>query len=186
MRRTLAVVLAVLSIAPGLPARTKHDWDNVMKLKSGAPVLILLWNGDWLDGRIETVTDAELQLDTSATANARTGWRQPITRASIRRIVRLREHESHVPSPNHLLGAGALIGGVTGITIGAIADAKGNVQGKWILDGFAGALLGFFGAGVVAAAVGIAGIAHDSHHHRIIYEDAGPRPASSLLQAERD
>src|SRR5271156_5504061 len=89
MRRTLAALLIVLSLAPELPARSNHNWENVKKLKSGTAVEILLWSGEYLHGGIDAVTDTGLQLAPMDRHQA--GLLHEVDRKTIRSIVRFRE-----------------------------------------------------------------------------------------------
>jgi len=175
MRCILATLLAILMFTPELPARSSHDdWNKVMKLKSGTPVLISLWNGERLGGRIESVTDAGVELDDPDRSSAHGSWQRQIDRSSIQQIART--HEAHLPNPRKWMAIGAAGGAGTAITVGAITEPKATFSGKWLLDGFAGAVLGFIGSCVVVAIVSTGALVRNTHQNRIIYESPGPPP----------
>jgi hypothetical protein len=53
MRRVLIATLIVLSFTTELLA-TNHDWGKAEKLKPGTPVIVGLWGGDVLSGRVDS------------------------------------------------------------------------------------------------------------------------------------
>jgi hypothetical protein len=177
MRRSLITLLAILMLVPDLCARTNHDWENVKKLKPGTPVEVFLWSGEALSGKIEAVTDSDLQLATAGSSGPGIGWLRDLPRTNIQRIVRMRH--ANLPDPKRWMIGGALAGGAIGLTAGAASDIKHGNNGRWLLDGFGGAVLGFFGSCVALAAVGTVELVRDVHHHKIVYEDTGSRAAPS-------
>lgn len=89
MRRTMTVLLIVLLLVPELPARSNNDWEKVKKLKPGTAVQILLWSGDNLRGRIDSVGDAGLHLTMADGSSSQTSRLSELDRISIRRIARI-------------------------------------------------------------------------------------------------
>ena len=73
--------------------------------------------------------------------------------------------------------AGAAAGGAAGVGVGIARDAKYGNNGRWVVDGFAGAVLGFFGSCVALAGVAAFHLTQSPGHHKVIYEDDGPPPA---------
>src|SRR5277367_2277997 len=168
MRQILAVLLAALLAAPALPARDNHDWANVEKVKLGTHVRVLLWSGESLGGELDAVSDSTLRLSVADRSAPQTGWSRTVDRASIHRIARVRQNE--LPNPHHWLVAGAVAGGVAGVATGAVQDARHGDNGRWIVDGFAGAVAGFLAAVAVVGAVAIVKTARNSSHVRVVYE----------------
>lgn len=173
MRQTISVLLAILLLAPDLPATTNHDWNQVRKIKADTRVTILLWNGERLTGYVEFVDDSGLHLNEE-------GWRpasqnnQPrqLNREAIRKIVRL-PHE-HLPNPEKWMAIGTIAGAGAGVTAGAISDVRHGSNGRWFVDGFAGAGLGILGSCMVLVGVGVGATAHRVLNHKIIYEASSP------------
>lgn len=77
---------------------------------------------------------------------------------------------------------GAVAGGAIGVGTGAIGDAKHGNNGRWLVDGFAGAVLGFFASCAVLAGVAVVHAAQLPRHTKVIYEDNNPPPAKDLPQ----
>ncbi len=174
MRRTLAAMLMVLLVAPELSARNNRDWENVMKLKQGISVEILLWSGENLSGAIDGVSDTGLQLATDDASAAQVGWLRDFDRASIRRVVRVRE--TNLPDSRRWMAMGAVAGGAVGVTAGAIGDAEHGNNGRWIVGGFAGAVIGWLASIVAVGAAGTVDVARALHRREIVYEDQSHQP----------
>jgi len=184
MRRAFAILLIGLLFIPNLPARTAHGWNNVKKLRHGARVMILLWNGDRLSGRIDSVGDAGLRLATPDHVNPQASWIRTVDRASIRRIVRV-PNARNLPDPGKSVEIGAIAGGAAGVVTVAISDAKHGNQGRWLVGGLLGAVGGAM-AGLVTA--GIIGIAETApalvHHGTLVYQDSSSGPLAVLPQPQ--
>jgi hypothetical protein len=179
MHRTrpfLAVLLAVLLTAPAVPARDNHDWTNVKKVKPGTPLRVQLWSGENLGGELDAVSDSTLRLSVADSGAPQTGWSRTLDRVSIHRVSRARRNAP--PNPNHWLIGGAVAGGVAGIAVGAMQDGKRGTSGRWLLGGFAGAVLGFVAAVAAVGTVAIVKTARNASQVRIIYEDEGAPPRS--------
>ena len=175
MRQTLAALLILLSFVPELPARNNHGWENVKKLNSGTTVEILLGTGESLSGEIQGVSDTGISLATyDDSRGPQTGWLRGLDRASIRRIVRVRE--SNLPDSRRWMITGAVAGGAVGLTAGAVVDARQGGNYHWFEGAFGGALLGFFASCMVLAATGIARTVHGLHRREVIYEAGAPQP----------
>ncbi len=65
MRQAIAAMFTVLLFAPAVFARGNHDWEHVEKLKPGTTVLISLWSGRTISGRVEAVDTTTLRIDTA-------------------------------------------------------------------------------------------------------------------------
>jgi hypothetical protein len=167
MRKVLATLFAVLLFAPALFARAKQDWEHVEKLKPGTPVLISLWSGETISGRVAAVSPTELQLKTADPEDVGIYQLQEFGHANIRRVVRLRR--PNLPNPERWMLTGALIGGGVGLTAGAIHDVTHHDNYNWFTGAFGGAVLGFFGSCAVLAGVGVVELFH--HHNTLVYED---------------
>ena len=165
MRKVLATMFAVLLFAPALFARAKQGWEHVEKLKPGTPVLISLWSGETISGRVATVRPTELQLKTADPEDIGIYQLQEFGRAKIRRVVRLRR--PNLPNPERWMLTGALIEGGVGLT-GAIHDVTHHDNYNWFTGGLAGSALGFFGSCAVLAGVGVVELFH--HHSTMVYE----------------
>jgi len=176
MRRTLIALLIALLIVPDLPARTNHDWDNVKKIKPGTTLEIQLKSGDQLYGELDQVSDSGLRIYAADDKSAQTNWHRDLDRNQIRRIVRFRR-SSDLPNPSRWMAIGAVAGGAIGVGAGAIGDAKHGNNGRWLVDGFAGAVLGFFASCAVLAGVAVVHAAQLPRHTKVIYEDNNPPPA---------
>ncbi len=174
IRQFLAILLAALLAAPAATARNIHDWSNVKKLIPGTPVRIQLWSGENLAGELDAASDSTLRLSVADSTTPQTGWSRTLDRAKIHRVARIRR--SDPPNPNHWMIGGALAGGVAGIAVGAAKDAKQGNNGRWIVDGFGGAVLGFVAALAVVGAVLVAKTVSNSTHVRVVYEDPGNPP----------
>jgi hypothetical protein len=172
MRRMLVAVFISLLLVPTLPARSKREWENVKKLKAGAAVEVSLWTGENLSGEVEAVSDTGMQVAAvGGNIDPRVGWLRDFDRANIRSVARVREHS--LPNSKKWMIAGALAGGAVGVTQGAVRDAEHGNNGRWIVGGFAGAVLGF---GVSCAALGVVAvvdITRGLHRREIVYEDQG-------------
>lgn len=176
MRRTLTALLIALLFVPDLPARSNHDWDNVKKVKPGTTLEIQLKNGDHLYGELDQVSDSALRIYAADNNSAQTNWQRDLDRTQIRRIVRFRR-SSDFPNPARWMTIGAVAGGAIGVGTGAIGDARHGNNGRWIVDGFAGAILGFFASCAVLAGVALVHVAQLPRHTKLIYEDNSPPPA---------
>jgi hypothetical protein len=89
-----------------------------------------------------------------------------------------RARRNDPPNPSHWLVGGAVAGGVAGVAVGAVQDAKHGANGRWLLGGFAGAVLGFVAAVAAVGAVAIVKTARNASQVRVIYEDGGVPPTS--------
>jgi hypothetical protein len=178
MRRTLTALLIVLLLVPDLPARTNDSWETVKKLNPGTPIQILLWTGDDVSGELDEVSDAGLRLYTADRTAAQTTWERDVDRKNIRRIAVIR-HEN-LPHSGHWMRVGALTGAAVGAAAGGIQDARQGNNGRWILGGLAGALLGFSASCAVLVAVDTAKLAQGPRHNKVIYEakEAPPPPST--------
>jgi hypothetical protein len=178
IRQFLAIILAALLAAPALPARDIHDWANLKKVKLGTPVHVQLWTGETLGGELDAVSDSTVRLSVADSSAPQAGWSRTVDRASIHRVARVRHTDP--PNPNHWLIGGAVAGGIAGIAAGAVQDAKHGNNGRWVVDGFAGAVLGFVAAVAVVGGVLVVKTVSSSSHVRVVYEDSGaPPPPSS-------
>ena len=170
MRRILVTVLTALLLVPTLPARGKRDWENVKKLKAGAAVEVSLWTGESLSGEVEGVSDTGMQIAAvGGNIDPRVGWLRDFDRANIRSVARTREHR--LPDSKRWLIAGTLAGGAIGVTQGAVRDAEHGNNGRWIVGGFAGAVLGFVASCAAVGVVGIVDVSRGIHRREIVYED---------------
>lgn len=131
MRKLLGTLFAVLLFAPALFARGNHGWERVEKLKPGSTVLILLWSGETLSGRVETVSPTVLQLRTFDPEDIGIAQLQEFGRANIRRIIHIRR--PNLPDPRRWMLTDALIGGGVGLTSGAIYDAVHHENYHWVV-----------------------------------------------------
>jgi hypothetical protein len=165
-------VLVSLLVIPTLPARSKRDWENVKKLKLGAVVEVSLWTGENLSGEVEGVSDTGMQIAAvGGNVDPRVGWLRDFDRASIRSVARVQEH--NLPNSKKWMIAGALAGGAVGVTQGAVRDAEHGNNGRWILGGFAGAVLGFGVSCAALGAVALVDVTRGIHRREIVYEDQG-------------
>jgi len=172
MRRMLVPVLISLLLVPTLPARSKRDWENVKKLKTGAAVEVSLWTGESLSGEVEGVSDTGMQIAAvGGNINPRVGWLRDFDRGNIRSVARWREH--NLPSSKRWLIAGTLAGGAIGVTQGAVRDAEHGNNGRWIVGGFAGAVLGFVASCAALGVVAVVDTTRGLHRREIVYEDQG-------------
>jgi outer membrane usher protein FimD/PapC len=176
-RQILAILLAALLAAPAVPARDAHDWANVKKLNPGTPVRVLLWSGESLGGELDAVSDSTLRLSVADRSAPQTGWSRTLDRASIHRVSRARHNDP--PNPKRWLIGGTVAGGAAGIAVGAAQDANRGTTGRWLLGGFAGAVLGFLAAVAAVGTVAIVKTARNASQVRVIYEDGGAPPPSS-------
>ena len=162
MRCILVVGLILLSFCGQSLGQNRHDWSKVEKLKPGAKLLVTLWTGEKIEGRIDTVGKASLGLRTSSS------WKpfQRFARADIQTIVHLRGQK--LPNPERWMRNGALIGGAVGVTSGAIQDATQSNSGRALTHGLAGAGVGFFASCAALAGAGAVALVH---HDKLVYED---------------
>lgn len=172
MRRTLAIALVTLLIAPNLSA-TRNDWRSVKKLKPDTPVQIQLWNGNFKTGDLTEATNDSVQLYTADQSNLQSSWQTTIPRNDIHRIYALRRH-AHLPDSNRWMIAGAAVGGVIGVGAGAASDIKHGNNGRWVVGGLAGAILGFVAATAALAVVGTYELTKLPRHTKLIYESQSP------------
>jgi hypothetical protein len=168
MRRTMTVLLIVLLLVPELPARSNNDWEKVKKLKPGTAVQILLWSGDNLRGRIDSVGDAGLHLTMADGSSSQTSRLSELDRISIRRIARIRQ--PNLPDPKRWMLTGALAGGAIGLTAGTVADLKHGGNYRWFGGGLGGAGMGFLASCMALAAVGIVDVSRGLRR-KVVYED---------------
>jgi len=162
MLRILVVGLMLLSLCGRSVAQHRHEWSKVEKLKPGAKVLVTLWTGEEIQGRVESVGKASLGIRTSSS------WKplQRFARADIQTIVHLRGPK--LPDPERWMRNGALIGGAAGVTSGAIQDATQGNNGRVLTQGLAGAGLGFFASCATLAGVGAVALVR---HDQLVYDD---------------
>ena len=64
MRRALIALLVFALCVPEVQARNSRGWENVEKVKRGTPLLILLRNGEFVSGNLESVSDSDLRVAT--------------------------------------------------------------------------------------------------------------------------
>jgi hypothetical protein len=172
MRRMLVPVLICLLLVPTLPARSKRDWENVKKLKAGAAVEVSLWTGENLSGEVEGVSDTGMQIAAvGGNINPRAGWLHDFDRGNIRSVARMREHS--LPNSKRWMIAGTLAGGAIGVTQGAVRDAERGNNGRWIVGGFAGAVLGLVASCAALGVVAVVDTTRGIHRREIVYEDTG-------------
>jgi hypothetical protein len=177
MRQAIAVVLAILLIAPPLTARNNSDWNNVRKLKHGTKILVSLWNGDQLDGRVESVSDTGLSIGSPEGTRANAQWSQAVERGTVRRIVRLRGGHGDLPDPGKVMLIGAAIGGAAGAIGGGIKDVNHGNQLNSLTYGFGGAVFGFLGAVVVLTGIATVALVRGPRRTEVVYENVAARPA---------
>src|SRR5271169_6154963 len=122
MRRAITIMLAILTLAPELPAKDKFDWGNVEKLKTGTLVLVVLKTGETLAGRFDSATSAELSITTQGRTYPGSQPVRDIDRESVRRIFRVR-HSHNPPDPEKWMLVGTLGGAAVGAAAGGIYDA---------------------------------------------------------------
>ncbi|MGD0401788.1 MAG: hypothetical protein ABSB66_01205 [Candidatus Acidiferrales bacterium] len=170
LRRTLTALLIVLLAVPELPAHSVHDWENAKKLKRGSSVEVLLQSGENIRGEVEDVSDAGMQIATEGgNIEPRVGWLRDVDRASVRRIVRIRQ--TKFPDSRRWMITGAVAGGAIGLTAGAVGDIEHGNNGRWILGGLGGAGLGFLVSCAALAAVATVHIAQTPRRRDVVYED---------------
>lgn len=179
MRRILAALLATLVFTAQMAARPAHDWGNVEKLKRGTPILVLLWTGENLSGRIEAVDGTGLRLTPFEWMNGGIGSVRAVERANIERISTIHQHL--LPNPRRWMIIGTVAGGAIGATAGAISDANNRYsEARWFTGGLAGAGLGFFGSCVALAGVGAFDVGSDIlRPRRVVYEGIQSQQAPS-------
>jgi hypothetical protein len=172
MRRIVITVLVSLLLVPTLPARSKRDWENVKKLKIGAAVEVSLWTGENLSGEVEGVSNTGMQVAAvGGNIDPRVGWLRDFDRGNIRSVARWREHS--LPNSKKWMIAGTLAGGAVGVTTGAVRDAEHGNNGRWIVGGFAGAVIGFGVSCAVLGTVALVDTTRGIHRREIVYEDTG-------------
>ncbi|HLV94723.1 MAG TPA: hypothetical protein VKS44_06000 [Candidatus Acidoferrales bacterium] len=170
MRRFLALLIAVPLVVPALPARS-NKWTNVMKLKPGTSVEILLSSGENVSGSIDSASDTGIRLAVPDPTNEQDNGMRTIDRSNIRRVARIVYHPRHLPNQEKWLTIGAVGGGVIGATAGGIADINHGTNGSWLLDGFAGALVGFFASCAALAVVAVVTVARPTYRSKVVYEN---------------
>jgi hypothetical protein len=167
MRRLLAITLCFLLLTSELFANTK-DWKSVEKLKPGQSITVTLRDGRKISGLFESVNDSGLKMAVFTSPDGGFGSFREIERGNIRKIVRI--NDANLPSPQKVMATGALIGGATGATVGAIQDSRQGNNGRWFVGGLAGAGLGFLASTGVVLGVGVHSLVH---HSTVIYEVQG-------------
>ncbi len=172
--RVVMAIFAILSLAPGACAKSKHDWQQVEKLKSGTPILIALWNGRLVNGTVDAVGPASLRIDT-ADPEVGVGSLEEFRQPDVRKIVRV--HRTNLPDANRWMLIGTLAGAGIGFTSGAIYDATHHENYHWLAGGFGGAVFGFLGSCAILAGVGAVDLFH--HHDKLVYAD----PRSTDMRA---
>lgn len=170
MRQTLAILLTILLLVPAAPAQTPHDWNQVEKLKSDDPVLVLLWTGEKLHGHLINASDDELQLGAYIPYEYGVTYFREINRADIHRIELVRS-DQHLPNPKNWASGGAIVGGAAGVGLGIHRDNSEPTACQhacWLLDGASlaglGAIAGLFSSAFVT-------IGHLFRRNKLIYED---------------
>lgn len=169
MRRAIVVVVCLLLIAPEVSARDLGDWKNVTRLKRGTSVLVSLWNGDQLEGRLESVSDTGLSVGSPDGTRANAQWSEAVERGSVRRVVRWRGR-GDLPDPGKVMIIGTTAGFAAGAIAGGIQDATGRNQGRGITYGLAGGVLGFFGSCVVLTGIGAVSLGRGPRRTEVVYE----------------
>lgn len=171
--RALCVFFFVFS----LPLYAKrHDWDNLAKLKPESKISVELWSDAPVEGRFDSVSGDLLRV---RTGNGQSGYQTlELPRERIRLISHIRGPQPRDPVP--AMRRVALIGAAGGATIGIVRDVKGGPAAgiNWLVDGMAGAALGFFvDCGIVAGT----GVVTVFRHNRVIYVDKRATRRSRLL-----
>jgi hypothetical protein len=174
MRRTLATMVVLLLFMPDLPARNTNDWANVKQLKHGMFVEILLWTGENLRGRLDEVTDDNLNLDILDRNNPQIGLQHELRRASIHRITGVRY--LIFPDQNRWMITGAAAGG-------AIVDVTHGTNYHWLAGALGGALAGLFVSRVALGAVGVVDAGRSIHRAKIVYSADAPPKSPHATQA---
>jgi hypothetical protein len=177
MRRTVALLLAISMLGPGASAADKNDWTNVKRLHPGSFVIVLLDDKATLRGRVESVTDAAIEIDTADHLSPQLDWSQTIDHAKIEKIVLRRQ--PHPPDPSKLMAAGAGVGAAGGLILGIVRDERRGENYNWFLDGLVGAGLGFIGAVALSIPIDTISIAR-SARGKVIYEKKGSTAANPL------
>lgn len=125
-------------------------------------VYVSLWKGQPVSGRVVLVDEHGLEIATRYPWD--NGIPEKIARENVARIVLV--HHPVLPDPQKVISGATLIGGAAGATAGAISHTD-RESGRWVLDGIAGAGLGFFVGCVAEAGFGTAAL---FHHDRVVYE----------------
>ena len=162
MRWLLTMGLMLLSVCPQVFA-SKRDWERVKRLKHGTAVYVILDKGQPVSGRIDAADDHGLRVATVYPWD--NGVDEQVGRANVRRVVKLRHPV--LPDPEKVLIGGMLAGGAVGAVAGGISDAKNGHNGRWLVDGLAGAGLGFLGACMTEAGFGVVAL---FRHDKVVYE----------------
>jgi hypothetical protein len=171
MGRILVSLLATLSLTVHLSARPAHDWGNLEKLKRGTPILVLLWTGENMSGRVDAVNGTGLRLTPFERMNGGIGSVHEVERTNIERISTIHQHR--LPDPRRWMIVGTVAGGAIGVTAGAVSDANhsGPSTWRWFTGGVAGAGFGFLGSVAALAGVGAFDIGSDiAHPRKVLYE----------------
>lgn len=113
MRRAIATLSILLLFAPEVPAQATSDWQNVERLDHGADIIVKLDNKKSVEGTVESVSDAELQINMRKHRVIRT---RTIGRPMVVKIIL-------IPPDNkraiRRLEVGMIGGGALGATLGA-------------------------------------------------------------------
>jgi hypothetical protein len=146
MCRTAAILVLMLVLAPVTRAGVSRSWNNVEKLKPGAPIAVMLWNGGKIRGLLVSAGDRGLRIDVYARFPVGTSRVRDVSRRNIRKIVLVRA-EQNLPGPASWAKRGAMVGGAAGVGLGVHDDIKyrsscGGIC--WLIDGAAGAGLGYW------------------------------------------
>ena len=162
MRWLATMGLMLLSVCPQMFAN-KRDWEHVKRLKHGTSVYVILEKGQPVSGRIVCADDRGLRVATRYPWD--NGVPEQVGRANVRRVVKLRHPV--LPGPEKVIIGGTLAGGAVGAVAGGISDAKNGNNGRWLVDGLAGAGLGFLGACMTEAGFGVVAIFRQD---KVVYE----------------
>lgn len=177
------VVLIMVVLAPESFARRSYDWGNVLKLKRGTKILVTFRDDGPLEGRLVSANQSEIRMLTGDTRHGT--LLRAFSRPTIASVTHVKGPRLRDPDP--WIKRGALLGAATGITVGVVRDSRAGSGrgGYWLIDGLAGAGLGFLGG--CAAAAGKAFVAL-ARHDELIYVDKRPvrrfSESGSLRQRE--
>jgi hypothetical protein len=173
--RFISALLVVISLVAPSHARSVHEWKAVKRLRPGAPIVLLLWSGEQISGRIQTADDSGLRLIPFEWSSGGRSVRA-VEREAVWRISTIHQHR--LPDPRRWMIAGTVAGGAVGATTGAISDAKHHTSNaRWFTGGLAGSGLGFFVSCGALAAVGIFELSSDvAHPRRVVYEGVRNNP----------
>jgi hypothetical protein len=173
MTRVFCAAVISVALCSASFARQSHDWADVEKLKPGAKIVVTFWADNPVAGRFESASSSGLRMTIGSKR------RGAVVKQFAREDVWTVTHIAgpRLGEPDVWILNGALIGGAAGLTLGVVRDAKREpgAGANWLLDGVAGAGLGFFGGCAAAAGKGIVGL---FRHDQLVYRD--PRAASSF------